>query len=62
VGTDCRAAGIKVSLVKPQLTIPSARVNITEKRVLSGVRGFIEGNFYYMQILPFNIMPFDCGY
>lgn len=59
--TDCRAAGIKVYFSQPP-SLPTSRVNIPNKRILEGVRGYIEDDYFYFQVLPYNIKPFDCGY
>lgn len=49
--TDCKAAGIKVYFSQAP-SLPTSRVNIPNKRIVEGVRGYIEGDFFYFQVLP----------
>ena len=42
--------------------MPTSRVNIAERRIVEGVRGYIEGDYFYFQVLPYTIRPFDCGF
>ena len=59
--TDCKAAGINVYFAQPP-SLPTSRVNIPNKRIVEGVRGYIEEGYFYFQVLPYTIKPFDCGF
>jgi hypothetical protein len=37
-------------------------VNIPRRRIIEGVRGYIEDDYFYFQVIPYTIRPFDCGY
>jgi len=61
LATDCKAAGIKVYLSQPP-SLPTSRVNIPNKKIAEGVRGYIVDDYFYFQVIPYSIRPFDCGY